>query len=135
MHDAELHTFGTPAARLVDLHVLNADEIFDSIGPPDIVEILEPLEVAFKESKENWLGKPEIYWPPLKLLSAWYKQQAQKSTRDKARTYTHKANRYEKGLVPADCKGYEQSLKQRNGKIADVTNNQPQALPLIPRHS
>jgi hypothetical protein len=68
-----LTNFWYKAARLVELGVLVPNDIFRSIGPPDIVEILEPLEAIQAEGiNPNWQPRP---WPPMSLLRIWYKQQ------------------------------------------------------------
>jgi hypothetical protein len=61
------------AARLMELGILTPDEIFASVGPPDVVEVLEPLEAILAERiNPNWKPRP---WPPIKMLITWYEQQ------------------------------------------------------------
>jgi hypothetical protein len=60
------------AARLVDLGVLTLDDVIESVGPPDIIEILEPLEAITAENIDpDWKAHP---WPPMKLFIAWQKK-------------------------------------------------------------
>jgi len=69
----QLTSFWYKAARLVELGVLTPNDIFRSVGPPDIVAILEPLEAIHAEDiNPNWKPRP---WPPMSLLITWYKQE------------------------------------------------------------
>lgn len=91
------------AARLMDLGILDPKEIFESVGPPDILEILEPLE-AIRAESDNPEWEPRG-WPPMKLLIAWYKQQKRKEKLKQIRPQ-----------VPAQPTLYEES---RNNLIDD----------------
>jgi hypothetical protein len=65
------------AARLVELDVHTPDEIFASVGPPEILEALEALETIKAEriaENANADLKPRP-WPPMNLLIEWYKQE------------------------------------------------------------
>src|SRR5262245_54647203 len=69
----QISHFWYRAARLTDIGILDSHEIFESVGPPDILEILEPLEAIRAESDHpEW--QPGS-WPPMKSFIAWYKQQ------------------------------------------------------------
>lgn len=68
-----LSNFWYGAARLVDLGSLNPNQVFESVGPPDILTILEPLEAITAESIDpEWKPRP---WPPMRLLITWYGRQ------------------------------------------------------------
>jgi hypothetical protein len=68
-----LTSFWYNAARLVELGTLTVDDIFKSVGPPDIVVILEPLEAIQAESiNPAWQPRD---WPPMRLFTSWLKKQ------------------------------------------------------------
>jgi hypothetical protein len=72
------------AARLVDVGVLDFDGIRASVGPPDILTVLEPLEAIKAESIDpGWEPRP---WPPMKLLIAWYKHEGRKNEAKQVRS-------------------------------------------------
>lgn len=65
------------AARLVGLGILDTNKVFKSVGPPDILTILEPLEAIQAESIDpTWQPRS---WPPMTLLIDWYKKQGYRS--------------------------------------------------------
>jgi len=94
-----LTSFWYKNARLVELGILTPNDIFRSVGPPDLVEILEPLEAIQAEGiNSNWQPRP---WPPMTLLRAWYKQQRR-----------GKEGRQFRLEVPARPKLYEESKRK-----------------------
>lgn len=61
------------ASQLVDMDILDPNQIFDSVGPPDVLTILEPLEAIQAERIDSdW--QPRL-WPPMKLYIVWCNQQ------------------------------------------------------------
>ena len=92
----KLTHFWYRAARLQAVGVLSLAEIIETVGPPDIVAVLEKLEAIKAETiDQNW--KPRA-WPPMRLFIAWQKQQG------------HRADvRQVRARVPAQPDLYEQS--------------------------
>jgi len=65
-------------ARMVQLGIMPHQEVFDSVGWPDILEVLELLEVIRADEMAHdgdWAPRP---WPPITLLIAWYKDREDK---------------------------------------------------------
>lgn len=58
----QISHFWYRAARLTDIGILDSREIFESVGPPDILEILEPL--ASKRTGFTSQAKYPYYQPP-----------------------------------------------------------------------
>ena len=94
--------FWYQAARLVQLGFATPQEVFDSVGPPDILEALEPLEAIRAETIAHdgvCVSRP---WPPMNLLIAWYKKREPEKARDLV------------AEVPARPKLYEAYRKSRS---------------------